>query len=117
MHHTSTVLGIRVSGDSGMPRDRVLITITYGSIEEAFILETLYHVEEELRKIGIEPIVLQVYIPGSRLRISVNGIELEISPDLVENILSTAIETLSMNNYIENKWFIHGKIAAAKAIH
>ncbi len=99
-----------------MTEDRVLITITYGNIEDAYILETLYHIESELRKIGIEPIILQVYMPGSKLRISVNGIELKLDENLLENVISTAIEALSLNNYVENKQYIKGRIAAAKTI-
>ena len=97
-----------------MTRDRILITITYGSIEDAYILETLYHIESELRKIGIEPTVLQVYMPGSKLRISVNGIELKLDENLLENIITTAIEALSLDNYVENRQYIKGRIAAAK---
>lgn len=99
-----------------MSRDRILITITYGRMEDAYILKTLYYIEKELRKINIEPVILQVYIPGSKLRISVNGIELKLDDNLLENIISTAIEVLSLNNYIENKQYIRGKIAAAKSI-
>ncbi len=99
-----------------MAKDRVLITITYGKMEDAYILETLYHIESELKKIGIEPIILQVYMPGSKLRISVNGIELKLDENFLENIISTAIEVLSLNNYVENKQYIKGRIAAAKSI-
>ncbi len=101
-------------GAIAMSRDKVLITVTYGNIGEANILNLVYLIMAELKKLNIEPILYQVYQPGSRLRLAVNGVEIDTNGDIIEEAVSTALETLSVSNFVENKQLLIGYIAASK---
>lgn len=73
---------------------RVYITITYGSIEDALVLGAVAEAAKKLRRDGITPDIIQIYMPGTKLRISVNGAELTPDEKLIEKILEKAYEYL-----------------------
>ncbi len=92
---------------------RVYITITYGTIEDAVVLNAVEVAAEKLRKEGVEPSIVQVYMPGSRLRISVNGVELEADEELVDRIIDTVYEALIEEDIAGNRSTLTGYAAAA----
>ncbi len=96
-----------------MTSDRVFITVSYGRVDDAHVLNAVYIAASKLRKLRIEPVIMQVYTPGARLSIAVNGVELRVDEKLVENIVSTALETLSNELFVRDKVFIEGGFAAA----
>lgn len=91
---------------------RVLITIVYGLIFDANVINAVYAAAYDLRKLGLEPVIVQVYNPGSKLRISVNGVYLNVDEDLIQKIVSTALETTSHEEVVDNIWFIRKKYVA-----
>lgn len=97
-----------------MARERVYISITYGSIDDAHLLNAVYVAMAKLKKLRIEPILMQVYMPGSKPRVSVNGVEVSIRADLADAIVSIALETLAQESFVRNKHYIEGRLAAAK---
>ncbi|MCD6488596.1 MAG: hypothetical protein J7K21_05160 [Desulfurococcales archaeon] len=96
-----------------MGKPVVWITVSYGDIEDAYILNAVYIAMKELRKMGIEPVLTQLYHPGIRPKITVNGLDLRIDHDLPENIVSTALEILTTIMVNDNRSIIEGRIAGA----
>ncbi len=76
--------------------NNIVITITYGSPREAFLVDILNSIVEKLSMDGINTQLLQVYVPGSKPLISINGVYLDI-----ENIMSNSIEEKAYEELIE----------------
>ncbi len=96
-----------------MPKAVVNITITYGSTVDAVVLNAVIVAASELRKDGIESRILQVYQPGTKLKISVNGLEIDITKNLHEKIIETAYASLIEEDYFDHKDFLIDAVAAA----
>ncbi len=92
---------------------RVWITIVYGEIFDANVINAVFAAAHDLRKLGLEPVIVQVYNPGSRLRISVNGVYLNVDENLVDEIVSTALETASYEEVLDNMCFLKRKCVAS----
>jgi len=84
----------------------VWITLIYGDVEETKVFKDLFNALNDLRKLGLEPVIVQVFVPGSKLRINVNGVELSIDEKLAENIVSVALDTTISEDVIENYGFL-----------
>ena len=98
-----------------MPKAVVNITITYGSSIDAIVLNAVMVAASKLGKDGIEPRILQVYQPGAKLEVSVNGLEVDIDENLYEKIIETAYASLIEEDYSNNKDFLIDAVAAATA--
>jgi hypothetical protein len=88
--------------------NNVVITITYGSPREAFLVDIINSVAEKLSMDGINTQLLQVYIPGSKPLISINGVYLDIESVMNNGIEEKAYEALieeitrSIIDFLEN---------------
>ncbi len=96
-----------------MPKAVVNITITYGSSIDAIVLNAVMVAASELGKDGIESRILQVYQPGAKLKISVNGLEVDVDENLYEKIIETAYASLIEEDYSDHKDFLIDAVAAA----
>ncbi len=76
-------------------RKTVTITVTYGHPNQAIILNAVMVAVSELSKKGIDARVLQVYMPGTKPSISVNGKYIVIDELLHKRIEEEVYETLS----------------------
>ncbi len=99
-----------------MPYSKVIISIAYGKVDDAHVLNAVYIAVSKLKKLRIEPVIVQYYTPGLKLRIAVNGIELKVDEKLVDNIVSTALETVSNDLFNRDRVFVEGGFAAAYEI-
>jgi len=91
----------------------VNITVTYGSSIDAIVLNAVMVAASELGKDGIEPRILQVYQPGAKLKVSVNGVEIDIDENLHEKIIETAYASLIEEDYTDHRDFLVDAVAAA----
>ncbi|ADI32053.1 hypothetical protein Shell_0947 [Staphylothermus hellenicus DSM 12710] len=82
-------------------RENITITVVYGSPEEAVIVNAVSVAASKLLEEGIEANIIQVYMPGTKPSISVNGVYVEIDELLHLKIEEKAYETLIEN--ITNK--------------
>ena len=89
------------------------ITVTYGSSIDAIVLNAVMVAASELGKDGIEPRILQVYQPGAKLKVSVNGVEIDIDENLHEKIIETAYASLIEEDYTDHRDFLVDAVAAA----
>ena len=96
-----------------MPKAVVNITVTYGSSIDAIVLNAVMVAASELGKDGIESRILQVYQPGAKLKISVNGVDVDIDENLYEKIIETAYASLIEEDYSDHKDFLVDAVAAA----
>ncbi len=76
-------------------RKTVTITVTYGHPNQAIILNAVMVAVSELSKKGIDARVLQVYMPGTKPSISVNGKYIVIDELLHKRIEEEVYESLS----------------------
>ncbi|NPA99231.1 MAG: hypothetical protein GXO43_07615 [Crenarchaeota archaeon] len=96
-----------------MAKAVVNITVTYGSSIDAIVLNAVMVAASELGKDGIEPRILQVYQPGAKLKVSVNGVEIDIDENLHEKIIETAYASLIEEDYTDHRDFLVDAVAAA----
>ena len=89
------------------------ITVTYGSSIDAIVLNAVMVAASELGKDGIESRILQVYQPGADLKVSVNGVEIDIDENLHERIVETAYASLIEEDYTDHRDFLVDAVAAA----
>ena len=89
------------------------ITVTYGSSIDAIVLNAVMIAASELGKDGIESRILQVYQPGADLKVSVNGVEIDIDENLHERIIETAYASLIEEDYTDHRDFLMDAVAAA----
>lgn len=78
-------------------KENVTIAVVYGSPEQAIIVNAVMAAASRLVGSGIEAHILQVYIPGTKPSISVNGVYVEIDELLHLRIEEKAYETLIEN--------------------
>ncbi|MCD6300582.1 MAG: hypothetical protein J7L82_00745 [Staphylothermus sp.] len=78
-----------------MNKKTVTITVTYGHPNQAIILNAVMVAVSELTKKGIDARVLQVYMPGTKPSISVNGKYVVIDEFLHKRIEEEVYETLT----------------------
>ena len=96
-----------------MAKAVVNITVTYGSSIDAIVLNAVMVAASELGRDGIEPRILQVYQPGADLKVSVNGVEIDIDENLHERIIETAYASLIEEDYTDHTDFLVDAVAAA----
>ena len=69
-----------------MPYSKVIISIAYGKVDDAHVLNAVYIAVSKLKKLRIEPVIVQYYTPGLKLRVAVNGIELKVDEEFIEEL-------------------------------